>query len=166
MLDLARLVVFFFVAWRCLRCRTSVSGPGLAVLMLALYLFAVEVTSGITVREAGPMVPVAAMILVFIGPSGLPRGALPSWLPFGGMHVRHSVLPEVAVIAALAVVSLVAHRRAAALPVSKEAQALDLERLHLGFALCAVLASFQLSARVVPLALGIDLVNARVDSTD
>jgi len=47
------------------------------VLGVVAYFFALAVASGFTVRSDGPMQPMMALLLALIGPTSLPRGALP-----------------------------------------------------------------------------------------
>ena len=165
MVDLARLLALAIATWRCLRERGPLPRAAALVLLVALYIFALEVTAGITVREAGPMSPAGAMILLFVGPSGMPRGALPAWLPLGQLYLHHPFAPELLVLALLWSLARRFERRAVDLPISRQSEALSLDRVHLSLVLYVVICAIEMSTSLVPHLLGADLGSGREDST-
>ncbi len=87
MLDIGRAVALGWALLVAVRARAGLAG--LAVLAVT-YLYALEVASGITVRDHGPFAPMVVMLLIFIGPSGMPRGPLPA-LPLAGAGTTYAV---------------------------------------------------------------------------
>ena len=84
MFDILRILGMVWTGYASIKAR---SGLSFIVLGLAAYVLGLEVASGITVRNEGPMVPVFALLLVFLGPSGMPRGHLPA-LPLASAIIR------------------------------------------------------------------------------
>jgi hypothetical protein len=73
-----------------------------ALLAMTVYVVALEVASGFTIRSVGPLPPMYSMLLIFIGPSGMPRGPLPPFWPGAGAIVAWPGLVDAIVAVALA----------------------------------------------------------------
>jgi hypothetical protein len=166
MFDLARLIIWAVVFWRCVRQGGWLGRTALLVLVASLYIFVLEVVSGITVRDDGPMSPVGSMILVFIGPSAMPRGALPHWLPLGALYLAHTYAPGLLLVVALWLLARAFDRRATELPMARHAAAVQLDRVHLLLTLYAIVCVFQIGARALPRILGGDFGSGRIESAE
>jgi hypothetical protein len=105
--DVARLLALAWALTVAVRARTWLA---VGALLVVAYAFALEVASGFTIRDEGPQEPIVAMLLALIGPSAMPRGHLPAWLPLAAPVVRWPAL----VNAFAAVMLLVPARRLAA----------------------------------------------------
>jgi hypothetical protein len=111
-LDVARAVGLVWAvaaAWRARGWREGL------VLAAFAYVFALEVASGFTVRDEGPLMPLMAVILVFLGPSAMPRGHLPA-LPLAWAVVGWPTVLSAARAGLLALASSRTTARARALP--------------------------------------------------
>ncbi len=166
MFDLARLVIWAVAFWWCARHGGWLGRVALLVLAASLYLFVLEVVSGITVRDDGPMSPVGSMILVFIGPSAMPRGALPHGVPFGTFYLAHTYAPGLLLVVALWLLARAFDRRAADLPMARQEAAMQLDRVHLSLTLYAIVCVFQIGARALPRILGGDFGSGRIESAE
>jgi hypothetical protein len=143
--DLGRALALLWAlsaAWRARGWREAI------LLAACSYVFALEVASGIAVRDEGPLMPVLSLVLVFLGPSGMPRGHLPAW-PLGDV-VRH--WPATVNAAVGAVVGYVCWRRHARSRASNEyaADYRSSTRLELALLLIAVFEGVYAVARALP----------------
>ena len=102
-----------------------------AIAVSASYLFGLEIASGFTIRSQGPQEPIIAILLVLIGPSGVPRGDLRG-LPLGALVVRWPPVAHLLAAIVLAAPFLLLSRRTGRLrPESVEARRLDRAALAL-----------------------------------
>jgi hypothetical protein len=158
MFDVGRIVALAWALRTALRSRAWLP---VAVLALAGYVFALELWSGFTVREQGPLVPMLALLLVFLGPSAMPRGPLPA-VPLAGLVVAWPGVARLLACAAFAAVAARVLAGARSMPAHSE----QLARAHAVFRsllLCAVIDAMSLVEHVLPVLLGGDLSDGRVD---
>jgi hypothetical protein len=147
--DLGRLIALAWALFVTARARAV--GPALAVVAVG-YVVGLELWSGFTIRSQGPLEPAMSMLLVFLGPSALPRGPLPAW-PLAHAAVAWPIATD-AVVAALLVVPhrALARRSAPLRPESEEARRID--RAALAVVLLVVTQGLYAAARGLPMALG------------
>jgi hypothetical protein len=151
MLDLGRVAALVWTLFAIGRTRRW---PEAGVLAFAAYLLGLEITAGITIRSQGAQEPILAILLVLLGPSGMPPGPIPE-LPLAWL-VRLPATAHALASAALAVPFVTLARRAARLmPESSEAAALD--RAALAFLLAATLEGLEAGALSVPRLLSSEL---------
>lgn len=145
MLDVARavgLVWAAFMAWRARGWREGL------VLAAFAYVFALEVASGFTVRDEGPLMPLVALVIVFLGPSAMPRGHLPA-LPLAWAVVRWPATLSAARAGLLALASSRTTARARALPEHADGTP-RVHRLAVALFFLVVLDVMSAVARVLP----------------
>lgn len=145
MFDAGRLLAFAWAFVHVLRAR---AWPGVAALALAAYAFGLGVTSGLTVRAEGPMPPILAVLLALIGPTSLPRGALPS-VPLAALVLRAPAVADLALGGALLFVARRINARVDQLPQFSEATR-QLSRAGLAIVLVAVLEGVAAAIRLLP----------------
>jgi hypothetical protein len=133
-----------------------------ALLALVGYVFALELVSGFTIRGQGPLVPMLALLLAFLGPSSMPRGALPA-IPLAGAVVHWPALVGAASASALALASSIVTRRARACPEHSDLHPRT-HALALALTLLAALDAILVVARLLPWMVGADLGDGRGDS--
>jgi hypothetical protein len=151
MFDLARVAAVLWALAAIGRARAWSYVPILAALA---YLLALEIASGVTVRDQGPLNPLISLVLVFVGPSGMPRGPLPP-LPLAAAVVDSPLLVSIATALVLALFSWRAHRAASPLPEFSETVA-RADRVELAFVLLAVLEVMSVFSRLLPRLLDVD----------
>ncbi len=155
MFDAARTIALVWVLIVAYRARMW--GAVVAALAVA-YFLALEVASGITVRDQGPMMPAVSLVLAFIGPSVLPRGPLPSVL-FARAAVEWPATVDGITCLALAVVSWRASRRVTELPACEEHLIRRGSSVVLALMLSAVFQGLVFAMRLLPVLLGGQLGN-------
>jgi hypothetical protein len=146
--DAGRILAFAWALALVLRARVWL---GVVALASAAYLFGLSVASGFTVRADGPMSPLVAVLLALMGPSAIPRGALPS-LPFADAVVHWPALVDIATGAALFLVARRLNARAERLPPFAETTQ-RLSRAALALVLVAVFQALSGSMRLIPVLL-------------
>jgi hypothetical protein len=132
------------------------------LLALVGYVFALELVSGFTIRAEGPLVPMLALLLIFLGPSSMPRGALPA-VPLAAAVVHWPVVVGAASAGALALASRLVTARARAQPEHSDLYPRT-HALALALTLLAALDGILVVARVLPWIVGGDLGDGRVDA--
>jgi hypothetical protein len=120
--DVARAIAIVWALVVVFRARARVD----AIVILAVaYLFALEVASGFTVRREGVQEPMMALVLALVGPSAIPRGALPGLLG-ASLVVRWPATVNVAACAVLIARDRILSARIDTLPAfSNETRNLD-----------------------------------------
>lgn len=152
MFDIVRIIAMVWAGYASIKAR---SGLALMALGLAAYVLGLEVASGITVRNEGPMVPVFALLLVFLGPSGMPRGHLPA-LPLASAIVRLPTLVHgAAALGWFGLAGVILRRRATVAEHSSQYD--ETGRLLGATILLAVFETFYVFARVLPALAGGEL---------
>lgn len=122
MFDVGRVLALVVALVWCARARTRL---GAAVVLLVAYVYALEVAGGIAARGSQPAHAGYAFVLVFLGPSSLPR-ALIDGLPLADVVMRHPIAVHLATAACLAGPWWALERRSAPLyPESDEAHRVD-----------------------------------------
>lgn len=124
-----------------------------AVLLLVAYVIGLEVASGITIRGGEPMNLMLALVLVFIGPSLMPRGPLAAF-PLARVVVDWPIWTDVALAVIVGILSRRAHARAAALPESSDAVVRE-DRIELALVFVSVAQGLGACARLLPWLLGV-----------
>ena len=119
------------------------------VLVVAAYVFALTIASGFAIRANGPMAPMMGLLLIFMGPSTLPRGALPPLLPLGTLVVRWPALADAASCVALLFLARRIVARVEHLPQFAESSH-RISRAALAIVLVAVFAGLAASIRLLP----------------
>jgi hypothetical protein len=151
--DVARALSLAWALYACLRGRAWVEA---GAVVFCAYFLGLEVASGFTVRGAGPMEPMVAMILVFLGPAAMPRGPLPA-LPLAGAALHAPAAVDATLGALLGALSWRLTRHAAALPMRDEHLFVHARRASLSLSLAAVALGFATALRGLPALLGGDL---------
>jgi hypothetical protein len=149
MLDVGLAVALVWAFAAALRVRAWREG-GLVALLA--YVLALEVCSGITVRGQGPLLLHYAMLLVFLGPSAMPRGPLPA-VPLAATVIAWPLLVRVASCLAAAASARLVLGRANVLPGHSEAL-VRTQRLFRALLLLAVLHGMVVVELAWPVVLG------------
>ncbi len=126
MIDLARGFALLFAVWRTLRARAFV--PMLLTLGFA-YVAVLEVILGFGARDHGSVPPTFLIVLIFLGPSGLPRlphlGPLGGW-PLASFVARHGEMVHLVVATCASACTYQLGRRSRDLrPETEVARAID-----------------------------------------
>jgi hypothetical protein len=145
MFDAGRTLAFAWALFCVLRVRAWLA---VAALALAAYVFALAIASGFTVRADGPMSPVMAPLLAILGPTSLPRGALPPW-PLAAVVVHAPVAGDLAMGVALLAVARRMIARAYHLPQFSE-RTHQISRAALAIVLVAVFEGLSAATRALP----------------
>jgi hypothetical protein len=145
MFDAGHVLVFAWAFVRVVRARLWGEA---AVLAVAAYVFALTIASGFAIRANGPMAPMMGLLLIFMGPSTLPRGALPP-LPFAALVVRWPAMLDAAICVALLFVARRVVARVERLPQFAESSH-RISRAALAIVLVAVFAGLAASIRLLP----------------
>ena len=151
MFDVARIIAIAWALVVVVRARAWVEA---ALILAVAYLFTLAVVSGFTIRNEGAEEPMMALLLVFIGPTAMPRGALPP-LPGASLVRVWPAAIDVAALAALLARERSVAARVLALPEST-AETARLDRLGRALVLVAVLEAISAWTRVMPHVLGGD----------
>jgi hypothetical protein len=145
MFDVARLIALTWALVVVLRARARLEAISLAVVG---YFFALALVSGFTIRREGPLDPMFGLLLALIGPTSIPRGALPS-LPGARLVVAHPAVVNVLACAALVALAWRLASRAYRLPAaSLETSRLD--RLGRALVLVAAFEGISAATRILP----------------
>jgi hypothetical protein len=149
MVDLGRCAA---LAWALFAAVYARSWRDAGLLVLAAYVFALEIASGFAIRSEGPQMPMVALLLVFVGPTGMPRGHLPT-LPLAGLVVHWPSIVHTSTAVVFALGSRHATVRASRLP-EYSTDLLRMTRVALAFTLCLTFESALAVIRVLAWSLG------------
>lgn len=149
MLDVARILALAWALVVVVRARAWVEA---ALIVAVAYFFALAVVSGFTIRSEGAEEPMVALLLVFIGPTAMPRGPLAP-LPGASLVVAWPAAIEIGALVALLARERSVAARVLALPESS-AETARLDRLGRALVLVAVLEAISAWTRVMPYVLG------------
>jgi hypothetical protein len=145
MFDAARILALVWALAVVVRARAWIEA---AVLLVLAYFFTLAVASGFTVRSEGPLEPMIALILALIGPTAMPRGALPP-LPGAWLVVTWPAAVDVALCVALVARERSLAARVDTLPESSLETA-RLDRLGRALVLVAALEGMSAGLHVLP----------------
>ena len=152
MFDLGRAVA---LAWALVAAFRARAWAEAALLGATTYAIVLEIFSGMTVQSLGPIHPMYAMLLVFMGPSAMPRGPLPP-LPFASAVIHSPALVDGAMTLALAAASVRVVIRMYKLP-DFSVEAARWRRLALPLVFVAVVQAIGVGSRFLPDIIGGDL---------
>jgi hypothetical protein len=128
MLDVGHALAFVWALVLAVRARSTTA---VFALVGVFYIFALEVGIGFGARDRGSLSAGYAFMLVFIGPSGMPRGG-PSACPLASFVIAHPVLTQLATACVLMGPRQLLSREASQLrPELEEARLLDRAILQL-----------------------------------
>ncbi len=145
MFDVARLLALAWALVAVIRGRAQLEAFSI---VLVGYFFALAVVSGFTIRSEGPLDPMFALLLALIGPTSIPRGALPA-LPGARLVVAYPAFVNILACAALVALAWRLSARAYRLPAaSLETNRLD--RLARVLVLVAAFEGISAATRVLP----------------
>ena len=159
MFDLVRTVGLVWLLVVASRARSWTAVWGASAMA---YILALEVASGITIRNQGPMVPVLSMVLVFIGPSAMPRGPLTP-LPHAHSIVAWPSVVDGLACVALAILSWRISQRVSSLPVREEDRIRQTSRVALALMASAVCQGLLVAFRLLPALMGGEVGNGNVE---
>jgi hypothetical protein len=126
-LDLGRTVALSFALLFSIRTRSAVA---VLLVLVVGYLYYLEIVTGFTARDAGPMHEAYAFVLVFLGPSGLPRTG--NFLPLSHLVAAQPIVAQLCTAATLAIPRALLVRQSAPLrPESEDARRFDRASLQL-----------------------------------
>ncbi len=145
MFDLARAVA---IAWTLVVVFRARAWIDLGVVLAVAYFFALEVTSGFTVRSEGAQEPMMALVLALIGPSAIPRGALPA-LPCASLVVQWPAMVNIVTCVVLLVRDRSLTARVEELPQSSD-ETRTLDRVMRALVLVAAFEGIAAGVRVLP----------------
>ena len=152
MFDLGRAAALLWALYVVLRTRRPIETT---IVLLACYVFALEIASGFAIRHQGAMEPIQGALLVLMGPSSLPRGRLPA-LPLADIVVRWPALAHAATAALLALpFATIFHRTGRLRPESDESRRLS--RAAVALMLVATLECLAMASRILPYVMSRDL---------
>jgi hypothetical protein len=156
--DIARFVA---LGWSLVLAARARGLGRIACLVALIYVVALEWASGIAVRDEGPLEPAVSMLLIFLGPSALPRGHLAGW-PLAPLVIRWPAVVDVVACGLLFGMSHLLSRRASRLPARDEAVIVQVGREATALTWCAVLQLLSVFLRELPAVLGGDLFDGRL----
>jgi hypothetical protein len=126
-LDLGRTVALLFALLFSIRARSAIAV--LSVLVVG-YVYYLEISTGFMARDRGPMHEAYAFVLVFLGPSGLPRTG--TFLPLSHPVAAQPIVAQLGTAATLAIPRTLLMRQSAPLrPETESARRLDGASLQL-----------------------------------